>query len=179
MAYEAELEAGERLIRQFEIKVTKKVPPFYFAVSDQAVYWPGKKLIALKDPYYFHRIPHGRVQEVSIRRLSPYGWWLLAIVMVGIGAWSSLLVLEHALGKEPGTQRGSGWPFAILVGGLLLPFAARGRFGLRIVTSDKSFTWKPPLVVDSASKANIRASLDEILQACEQARLRVTDDREG
>ncbi len=71
MAYDPQLESGEKLLRQFSIKVTKKVEPFVFAVSDQAVYWPAKKLVALSDPYYFRRIRLNEVQEVVVRRVPP------------------------------------------------------------------------------------------------------------
>lgn len=177
MAYDPQLETGEKLIRQFSIKVAKKVEPFVFAVSDQAVYWPAKKLVALSDPYYFRRIRLNKVQEVVVRRVPPYPSWAAAGVMIVAGLCATYLMLEPLLNKTPGHHRVSGWPFAILVGGVILPFAAKGRFGLRVITSDKEFRWKPPLVVDSSSKQKVSDTLDEILAVCGQAGLRVKDER--
>jgi len=179
MAYEPQLEPDEKLISQFTVILSKKAKPFHFAVSDQALYWPEQKLIALTDPFYFRRIPHNRVQEVSLRRLSPYLLWLLAGIMILAGLGTSFAMMEPVLTKEPGSHRVSGWPFAVFVGGILLPFAAKGRFGLRIKTSDKDFSWKPPLVVDRLSKDKIAAALSGILESCQHAGLRVMDTRQN
>jgi len=177
MAYIPELETGETLIRQFTVKFSKskKEKPFHFAVSDRALYWPEKKLIALNDPFYFRRIPHNQVQEVSLKKLAPYALWLLALLMVAGGLFFGYVLLLPFLQHTPGNHRVSGWPLALVVGGILLPFVARGRFGLRIETSAKSFLWKPPLVVDKPSRNLISTTLNDMLQTCQQAGLRVLD----
>lgn len=175
MAYVPELETGEKLIRQFNVKLSKKAKPFHFAVSDRALYWPEKKLVALNDPFYFRKIPHNQVNAVSLKKLAPYALWLLALFMIVMGLVTGFLLLMPFLEHQPGSHTVSGWPIALVVGGILLPIIARGRFGLRIETSAKSFTWKPPLVVDKPSRTQIATTLSEMLETCQQAGLRVLD----
>jgi hypothetical protein len=175
MAYIPELETGEILIRQFTVKLSKKAKPFHFAVSDRALYWPEKKLVALNDAFYFRRIPHNQIQTVSLKKLAPYALWLLAALMLLAGLVIGFLLLLPFLEHIPGSHTVSGWPLALVVGGILLPFVARGRFGLQIVTSDKAFTWKPPLVVDKPSRIHVAVVLKDMLQTCQQAGLRVLD----
>jgi acetylornithine/succinyldiaminopimelate/putrescine aminotransferase len=79
-------------------------------------------------------------------------------------------LVNHALGEH----RVSGWPFALVAGGVLMPFATKGRLGLEIRTQDKTFRWKPPLVVDKASKRKIQETFDQILAACEKSGLRTS-----
>jgi hypothetical protein len=110
MAYIPELEAGEKLIRQFKVKFSKKAQPFHFAVSDRALYWPEKKLIALNDPFYFRRIPHHQVQTVSLKKLAPYALWLLALLMIIAGLAMGFLLLLPFLEHVPGDHTVSGWP---------------------------------------------------------------------
>ena len=179
MAFTPQLEPGEKLIRQFVITTSKKAVPFHFAVSDQALYWPGKKLIALTDPYYFQRIPGDRVQQVSIQRLSSHLSWVLAGIMVAAGLFTCFWMFEPFINKVPGEHRVSGWPFAIVVGGILLPWASRNRLRFQVTTSDKTFSWKTPFAVDGASKERIATTLDEILQTCRDAQLRVIDGRQA
>jgi hypothetical protein len=178
MAYEPELEVGENLRHRVALNLSKKAQPFHFVVSDRAVYWPAIKLVAKSDPFYFRRITHNQIQEVAIRRLTPYGFWVLAAFMIVGGLISSVLMMAPILSKEPGSHTVSGWPFAVFVGGVILPFAAKGRFGLQVTTSEKSFRWKPPMVVDTASKDKVAAVLSEIGQACQAAGLRVKDERQ-
>src|SRR6267154_6434302 len=85
MAYIPKLETGEKLIRQFRVKLSEKAKPFLFAVSDRALYWPQKKLVTLNDPFYFRRIPHNQIQTVSLKKLAPYALWLLAALMLLAG----------------------------------------------------------------------------------------------
>jgi len=178
MAYEPELENGENVRLRVQLNLSKKAQPFHFALSDRALYWPAIKLIAKNDPYYFRRFTHNQVQKVEIRRLAPYGFWALAAAMIVVGLISTIFMLEPLLKSEPGTHTVSGWPIAVFVGGLILPFAAKGRYGLHVTTSDKNFKWKPPLVVDKASKDQVAEPLNSIRAACESAGLRVQVDRE-
>jgi hypothetical protein len=94
--------------------------------------------------------------------------------MVLTGLATAYFMCAPFIKHEPGEHRVSGWPIAIFVGGILLPFAARGRLGLEIRTHDKKFRWKPPLVVDKASKQKIQATFDEIIAACEKSGLKVS-----
>ena len=173
MAYKPELEPNETLALQIAFKVSEKAAAFNFAVSDQALYWPATKAFAMSDATYFKRIRNNEISEVCVHRLPPYGLWIVAVLMVLAGLASAYFMYTPLISHEPGEHRVSGWPIAIFVGGILLPFAARGRLGLEVRTHDKKFRWKPPLVVDKFSKQKIQATFEEIITACDKSGLRV------
>ena len=174
MAYIPELEPSETVALQIAFKVSEKAAAFNFAVSDKALYWPATKAFAVNDATYFRRIRNNEISEVCIRRLPPYGLWVAAVLMVLAGLVTAYFMFAPLISKEPGEHRVSGWPIAIVVGGILLPFAARGRLGLEVRTHPKTFRWKPPVVVGNASKQKIQATFAEIIAACEKWGLRVT-----
>ena len=174
MAYKPELEPNETLALQIAFKVSEKAAVFNFAVSDQALYWTAKKAFAVNDATYFKRLRNNEISEICIRRLPPYGLWIVAILMVLVGLATIYFMCVPLINHEPGIHTVSGWPIAIFVGGILLPFAARGRLGLEVRTHDKKFRWKPPLVVDKAAKHKIQTTFDQIIAACEKSGLRVS-----
>lgn len=177
MAYIPELESGEQLIKQIGVQFSEQSKPFNFAVSNRALYLPAKKLVAVNDPFYFRKVPLDQVEEVAVRRLRPYGFWLVAAIMLLAGVYTTLAMIEPFIKHEAGSHLVSGWPIALIVGGIILPFVAKGRFGLQVRMLNKDFHWKPPMVVDKASKEKVAATLDEIFQACRQTGLRIVDDR--
>ena len=177
MAYEIIPEPGEEVAARIELNLSKKVQPFCFAVSNRAIYIPRIKLVAKTDPYYFQRVRLEQVQEVNVRRLAPHALWLLAGLMITIGLLTTIFMMTPVLRNEPGTHRISGWPIAVFVCGFLVPFAAKGRFGVEIRFSDGKYRWKPPLVVDKASKQKIAETIQTIVAACEKVGARVMDKR--
>jgi hypothetical protein len=174
MAYKPELKPNEHLALQIAFKVSEKSAVFNFAVSDQALYWPAKKMFAMNDATYFKRLRNNEISEVCIRRLPPYGLWVVAVLMVLVGLTTTYFMFTPLINHEPGTHTVSGWPIAIFAGGILLPFAARDRLGLEVRTHDKKFRWKPPLVVGKAARQKIQATFDEIIATCEKSGLRVS-----
>jgi hypothetical protein len=173
MAFKPELESNEKLTLQIAFEASKK-EVFNFAVSDQALYWPAVKTFVLKgDPTYFKRIRNNEISEVCVRRLQPYGLWIFAGIMVLVGLATTISMFIPLINHEPGEHSVSGWPFAITVGGILMPFAAKGRLCLEVKTQNKVFRWKPPLVVDKTSKEKIRTTFETIAAACEKSGLRV------
>lgn len=177
MAYTIDLQPGEQLIREIILVVSPKVEPFYLGVTNQALYLPAKKLIAVSDPYYYRRVQLAEVTEVSIRRMRPYVLWFIAGLMLVAGlAVGILMMWPFFTPGVSGTFTVSGWPVALCVGGLLIPFAAHGRRGLIIRWAKGKFRWKPPLVIDRDSKQRIAETLRDIAAACNEAKLNVTVD---
>jgi hypothetical protein len=174
MAYTPQLEDGEKLALQIAFKLSEKSQAFNFAVSDQALYWPAIKAFAMTDATYFERIRHGQISEACVRRLPPYGLWVAAVFMVLVGLETMYVMYAPLVNHEPGVHHVSGWPFALFVGGILMPFATKGRVALEIKTQDKTHRWKPPLVIDKASKQKIQETFDQILVACEKSGLRIS-----
>lgn len=180
MPYVVQLEPGEQLLDEFSLTVSPKVEPFHFAISDRALFLPGKKWVAVSDPYYYRRVPHPEVMEVAIRRLPPYFLWSLAALMLAAGlVTTSMMIWAMANPTIAPKLKVSGWPVAICVGSLLMPFAAHGRKGLVIRWASGRFRWKPPLVVDRESKRKIADTLSRVAAVCRQAQLDVTVEESG
>jgi hypothetical protein len=104
MAYEVHLETGEEVAAQIELNLSKKAQPFFFAVSNRAMYIPRIKFIAKTAPFYFQRVPLAQIRHVAVTRLRPYGLWFLATVMIAVGlvttVWKPPLVVD-----KPSKQR--------------------------------------------------------------------------
>jgi hypothetical protein len=189
MAYIPKLETGEKLIRQFRVKLSKKANPFLFAVSDRALYWPAQKLFKWNDPFYFRRIPHNHIQSVALKKVAPYAFWLLSLIMILAGlvilvlvfaSWFELVTGIHLLLPDVHdryVKEDLYWGGILLIaGGINLSILAKDRFGLRIQTFNKSFTWRPPLfVADKPSRFRVAVALKDMLDSCQQAGLRVFD----
>src|ERR1700722_14815098 len=100
MAYEVVSEPGETVQVNIQLILSKKAQPFFFAVSDRAIYIPRAKLIAKTDPYYFQRVRLEQVQRVAVKRLRPYALWLLAGLMIPIGLVTTIWMMEPVLRHE-------------------------------------------------------------------------------
>lgn len=168
MAYEVVLEPGEEVAARIELNLSTKAQPFFFAVSNRAIYIPRIKLIAKSDPYYFQRVPIDRVRHIAVTRLRPYGLWLLAGLMISVGLVTTISMMDPVFRREEGRHHVSGWPIALFICGFLVPFAARGRFGLEIWFDGGKYRWKPPLVVDKPSKTRITETFQTIIVACQK-----------
>lgn len=172
MPYVIDLRPDERLVTDIFYQPSRKVEPFRFAVSDQAVYLPAKKFVVSGDPTYFERVPLGEVSEVTLQPIKPYGAYLGAAVMIGPGLFCLWSFVLPGAGLTP---RGLGWSLAILVGGLLLPFSARGRHRLLLRYGGKTFRWTPPYVVGGAARLQVDELLDQIVHSLRDQGVRIDD----
>jgi hypothetical protein len=186
MAYIVEAEPGENVLLDVEFRASQKdivyrasqrPPDLRMAISDRAFYFAATRFVVSGDPTYFRRVPKDQVREVRVQSLRPYGLWVAAALMVAAGLVTEILMMWPLVTQIPGTYRVSGWPLAILVGGLVLPFASKSRQRLMIQMVKGRFKWEPPLVLDRASKQRIAATLDDILKACQAGGYQVVDDR--
>ena len=176
MAYVPELEVGETLVLKLAFQVSIKDKPFNFAISNRAIYWPSTKAFAIDDATYFKRIQNNEIIEVSAKRLTPYGLWLLAPLIVLIGAVTGYYIFAPVINHERDKSVLSvfyHYVLPVIVAGILMPFAARGRLGLEIKTQDNVYLWKSPLVIGSAPRKKIQTMLDEVLDACGKSGIRV------
>lgn len=177
MAYEVNLETGEEVAAQIELDLSKKAQPFFFTVSNRAMYIPRIKFIAKTDPFYFQRVPLAQIRHVAVTRLRPYGLWILAAVMIAVGLVTTVWMMEQALRNEASERHISGWPIAVFVCGFLVPFAAKGRFGLEVWFDGGKYRWKPPLVVDRPSKQRVTETFQTIVAACMKVGVSISDKR--
>ena len=176
MAFTIDPEPNEEVFLEAEYAASEKSEPFAFGVSNRAVFLPAKKRFVLtNDPFYFKRVPLSDVREIRIRRLRPLFLYVLAFAMVVIGGYTTYWMFSPEYAGNGGRIRG--WPIAITVGGLVLPFAARGRYALVVSQTKGTYRWKPPLVVDRTSKNRIAEILTAIVTASRRTGIHVFDER--
>jgi hypothetical protein len=175
MPFDIPLEPNEEMLLNEFYLPSKKSEPFAFGVSNRALFLPRKKTFAVKDPWYFQRVPLSEVQAVALRRIRPAGIWILSIVMVLSGALTTYWMLDPS-NRAPGS-RVSGYPIAVFVVGLILPFAARGRYTLVVALTSGTFKWRPRVTVGVTSKAQAVAIQERILEACRRIGVLVRDER--
>jgi hypothetical protein len=72
----------------------------------------------------------------------------------------------------------SGYPPAVAVIGLVIQFIARRRYGLSISMVNEVFRWKPPLLVDKASRSEVERFLSLAADAFRQAGVSLRDERD-
>jgi hypothetical protein len=146
---------------------------FGIAISNQAIYLPAKKFFAKEDPYYFQKVPLSKIKSVSLIKIKPTFLYVLAILMILFGLLTTYWMMVPVLEGKDGELKG--YPLAIVVGGIVLPFIVRGRRALVITMVDKIFKWKPQLAIDSATRNKNSALLEEILNACKSVGIPTTD----
>jgi hypothetical protein len=171
MPPELSLAPGEVPLLRVDYQISRESAPFYFAVSSQALYLGAVKHLTIGDPHYFRRVPNQEVKSVTVRRLRPYGWWVFAALLFAVGVCACVLMMWPIVAGEGGKV--SGIPLGLVAVGVVIPFAVRGRRGLVVESSAKRFQWKPPIVLDSASRRKIDDILAGILEACRQTGLPV------
>ena len=142
---------------------------FAMAVSNQAVYVHARAMSATAASTYGKRIPLHEVRAVQLRKERNTSLLLIAAGMFILGLAISVLMMWRALDPGPGGYTVSGWPFAITVGGLVIPFVARGRKSLVVMTRDEEYKWTPQLSIDRKTRNGCAELQDELLAACRRA----------
>jgi hypothetical protein len=169
MPFTIEPQAGEEI---FLIKEHRSAHGHVFAlgISNQAVYVPAQKFAIKGDPWYFKRVPLSDILEISLVKQKSISVYIFSTVMIVFGAITTYLMMGSILNNEEGWV--SGWPIAIVVGGLLLPFIARGRQTLIVRMTTGKYKWKPQIAVDKESRELYANIQHEVLQASRKAGIR-------
>jgi hypothetical protein len=166
MPFTIDPQAGEEvyLLREFR---GSHDHVFAMAVSNQAIYVSAQKLALKRDPWYFKRIPLNDVEEVRLVKQRPVYVLLIGLLMILFGGTLSVLMMWRAFNPMPGVAyHVSGWPFAIFVGGIIIPFIARGRKILIVRTLQGRFKWKPQLALDRKTRVHCSRLQDELIDVC-------------
>jgi hypothetical protein len=151
---------------------------FAMAVSNQAVYVSAQAFAFKRDAWYFKRVPLSDVRDVRLVKQKPIYILLLSIILFSLGTVVSVLMMWHVLNPEPDMRyRVSGWPFAMAVAGIVIPFIARGRRILIVRMRKGKFKWKPQLAVDKKTRELCANIQDEILEACKKVSITVVGSR--
>ena len=175
MAFEVDLRPGEQLVVQKEFRGSHQ-HIFAMAVSNQALYLSAQKW-ALKDDWYFKRVSLDEVKNVSLKKQKPLMLLLMSVAMLAVGGSVSIIMLMNTYAPTPRPPAyGSGWPIAIFVGGLVIPFIARGRRTLVVRLKKGKFKWKPQLALDKKTRQLYAYMQNEILVACRKVGLQTTEE---
>ncbi|MGO9565998.1 MAG: hypothetical protein ACLP5H_00510 [Desulfomonilaceae bacterium] len=171
MPFEIKAEEGETVLLHESYKSPSLwSEPFAFAVSDRALYVPATKWFRR----YFQRIPLSKIQSVTLHKDPLHGVWVLAAFIVAVGLAATYWMHEPVLARGVGSV--SAWPFVIVVAGLVVPFAHRGRSVLVVSLMSGSFKWSVITVVGFGKDERL-AIQERILGVCRKVGLPVHDDR--
>ncbi|HYX30947.1 MAG TPA: hypothetical protein VE863_20585 [Pyrinomonadaceae bacterium] len=151
---------------------------FTMAVTNQAVYVSTQKLGFKNNGWYLKRVPLSEVKNVSLlRQRSLYSYGAGGLMIVA-GTVLSILMMWALLHPVPGVvYHVSGWPFAIAIGGFVVPFIAKGRRVLLVRFNRGKFRWKPQLAIDKKTRETCRAIQEEILTTCRKLGLSTSESR--
>jgi hypothetical protein len=148
---------------------------FAMAVSNLALYVPVQKLVLKRDSWSFNRVPLSDVLEVRLLKQRPLSLILLSAAMIIFGTVLSVLMMWRAFNPMEGVPyKVSGWPMAIAIGGMIIPFIARKRRTLLVRMQKSKYKWKPQLAIDKKTRQLCSDIQDEILQACKKAGIPTT-----
>ena len=168
MPFTIDPQANEELYLQREFRGSHD-HVFAMAVSNQAVYVSAPKLVLKGDHWYFKRIPLEEVEEVRLIKQRPVYALLIGVLMILFGGTLSFFMMWRVFNPMPGVAyHVSGWPFAIFVGGIIIPFIMRGRRILIVRTRQGRFKWKPQLAVDRKTRDHCARLQDELIDACKR-----------
>jgi hypothetical protein len=174
--FDVNVEEGERLIANLAFVASRNAEAFRIAITDRAIFLSRKKFFAVSDPTYSERVPLSQVVEVKVKRLNPYFLWALTLLMVVGGTITTALMFLPVLRGEAADI--SGYPPAVALVGLVIPFIARRRYGLSIQMVMGDFLWKPPLLVDRVSRNAVDHFLTQAADAFRQSGVKLADERD-
>ncbi len=173
MPFIIEPEPGEQVYLQKEFRGSHE-HVFAMAVSNQAVYVSAQKFALKRDPWYFKRVPLSDVREVQLVKQRPIYIIMISATMIVFGTVLSFLMMWRAFHPMPDVPYAvSGWPFAIAIGGAIIPFIARGRRILIVRMRKGTFKWKPQLAVDKKTRELYSNLQDEIVLACKKVGIHI------
>ena len=170
MDEEFQLEDDELIVADESFQASKNSYPFRMVLTSHAVYLTRLNKRSLSEPWYLERILHSNIREVLLAPVRPLAAWAAAVVFLGLGITTLILMY---LPSSDGSI--SGWPFALVVGGLVIPFAVRGRKQLVVRLIDETYIWKPEIVIDGTTRAEIRRVQESLLETFRALRIRVLD----
>lgn len=172
MPFHVDLQPGETLFIQQGYQDSRGYP-FAMAVTNQAVYLPKHTLSLSTDGWSFQRTPLAEVVQVELVKQSPIGVYIMSTLMILLGVGTTYMMLAPLLSGQDATV--SGWPIAILVGGLVVPFIAGGRKTLIVTMKKGKYKWRPPMAVDKATRTLYAAIFDDIKAGCAGAGIQTID----
>lgn len=165
----------EDVIADVQYRPHGRAEPFAMTITTRAFFILRKKRFAVRNPYFFDRIELGEIRLVRVERLRVVGWYVLAVLLVVASAYTTWGMFTEAYRNNDG--RLSVWPLVVLMAGLVLPVAARRRYGLVVLQRDASYRWKPPFVVGAPARRKQNDILSTLVNAARAVGVIVHDER--
>ena len=173
-----ELEQGERWLFSDMLPAPnpKKGGAFALLVSDRALFLLRSRRLAIRDPWYFERIPLRDVTLVELVAQRASWSWGVAASCIALGTWLLTQLIPQGLGPE--RAKPIGYSVALVVVGLVIPFAARGRLTLHVKLSNGTFKWRPTLTVGGPYSSLAREYLVSLAHAIRSAGVHTKTEEE-
>jgi len=147
MAFQPQFEPGEVVEKEVSLAVSNKI--LFLLLTNNAVYWPGKKKFAVSDPITTERLSFREIERVQIGRKSATLSLLVGLVMVVGG---TLWTLAGFFGA----------PQALIVGGIVIAIIGGRRRTLKIQGAGKTYKWSEPVHFGGQLGKTITAHLDSV-----------------
>jgi hypothetical protein len=165
---------GEREL--VSVSLARQLEPFALAITDRAVYICELSRRSFTRRYAVHRVPIEQITRVVVKRTT-FGTkilWAAAMIFVG-GALTLLMALTFFYPSRQGTVMLL--PIALIIGGLALPFTARGHRTLRIEFIGRDpYRWTPSWFMADVTKQHVEYLLEKIVRGFRSLRIYVHEE---
>jgi hypothetical protein len=138
-----------------------------FAISNRSAFLPAKRLYALRDPYYYKKVPLSELRCVFIARHRNLLFWLQSVFIVA----SAAFLLYEDLRRVP-PRFDLSILHMCLIAGMVIVVALRRR-SVVVNTVRGNIAWNPPPGMRRATQARLVAFEERVLEAFRQAGVRV------
>jgi hypothetical protein len=169
------LAEDERVVTQVDYVAHTGSGRFELALTTKALFLRRQKGFSFWRTYYLQRVPLDEVRTVFVKRLAAWGWIALAPILLLLGVYSGYVLYGPILRGAGG--RFSIWPLVLTAIGVVLPFAARRRYGLMITGTSWSYSWKPDFVVGDAARRRQQGIISAVIEGFRTIGIPVVDER--
>lgn len=150
--------------------------PFRVVITGSAFYFLSQKTFAVSDPWYFEKVTLSQISCVMRRKIRAIYSWIISSFLI-IGGAIGLYSMYYAAFVKPHKEvLVSGYPFALLLGGIIIPFLAKKRYGIFIKCDNRSYSWKPTFVIDNKSRQEIAEKQRLIIETSRELGVNVIDE---
>jgi len=158
MPCEVTTEQGERVVFVEEIEDDEPGEPFLFAITDRAVYFPGKERFAVRDPYVTIRVPLSEVREFKVAPLYSLGLLVVGLLLAAAGVARFV--------EDPASWHKLVGGLHLGAAGVLMLVGVLGRKSLVMRTVTGRHAWRRPLYAKKVGRERLEVSLKRVVESC-------------
>jgi hypothetical protein len=167
--------SDDDVLTRVEYLPRRQAEPFAITITKAFVFVLRKKVFSIGSPYYIQRVPNQSMRVIHVRRLGAKWLYVTAALLIAVGVYTTYAMVLDIVNRASGIR--SGWPIAVLVAGITIPFAARDRYAVSVEWLDGDHTWKPPLVISIRARITTAHNIQSIVDGARAAGILVRDDR--